>query len=370
MRKCAGLLSALVLCSVGSTHAGQPVVSVLLPDGTITWTNISTDCVAVVEEFSPSTSGHWVTVYAEVPTALVSSTRLTTTNSDARFRIVNADNSDAPTNMVLIPGGVLLMGDNLGDGDDDLEQPVHSVYVSPFYMDRFEVTKALWDQVHTWWTNGGGILPEFGGFGKSDDHPIHTVTWQNAATWCNARSLMEGLTPCYDLSEFRSNWTATCNWEADGYRLPTDAEWEKAARGGLTGRRFHWGDTVDHSHANYSAYGSLFDYDPTPYTSPTPHPDYDDGVTPFTSPAGSFAPNAYGLFDMSGNVWEWCWDAFEEYLSGHVVDPRGPGSGAVRVIRGGGWSTYGETMRSAFRFDDLAVGGYYSEYGFRCVRGL
>jgi formylglycine-generating enzyme required for sulfatase activity len=150
---------------------------------------------------------------------------------------------------------------------------------------------------------------------KGSGYPCVEVTWYGAVAYCNYRSEMEGKTSCYNLADW------SCNFDASGYRLPSSTEWEYAARGGVSGKRFPWGGTINHSSANYMANGSASSYDTSPYTSSTFHPDYEDDGYPYTSPAGDFAANGYGLYDMAGNVYEWCNDA----------------SGSGRHIRGGSW---------------------------------
>jgi len=270
----------------------------------------------------------------------------------------------SPEGFMLIPGGWFQMGQT------GIATPVHEVYVSGFYMGRTEVTKALWDEVRAWGANHGYTDLPTGG-GKAADHPVHTINWYAMVKWCNACSEKEGLVPCYTVggSVYRTGSAAPdCNWSADGYRLPTEAEWEKAARGGLSGKNFPWGDTINHSKANYRANGSAYSYDTSPYTSYTFHPDWDDGGYPYTSPAGSFAPNGYGLYDMAGNVWEWCWDRWgSNYPSTAVTDPRGPASGSNRVVRGGRWSRSAFDCRAAYR--DNSRPGYTRNYiGFRVAR--
>jgi formylglycine-generating enzyme required for sulfatase activity len=273
-----------------------------------------------------------------------------------------------PTDMALIPAGSFSMGDSLGDAWENDEVPVHTVYVSAFYMDKYEVTKAKWDGVYTWAITNGYTFSNTGSV-KAVSHPVHTVNWYDCVKWCNARSQKEGLTPFYTvgLSVYKTGKeNPECNWNANGYRLPTEAEWEYAARGGGSGQRFPWGATINHSYANYDAYGKL-NYDTSPYTEYTYHPDYDDGGLPYTSPVGAFDPNGYRLYDMVGNVREFCNDWYGSYAAGSVSNPHGPAAGVSRVTRGGSFYSNAVYSRVTDRFK-VDPSGKTSGRGFRSVR--
>jgi formylglycine-generating enzyme required for sulfatase activity len=270
-------------------------------------------------------------------------------SANVRFR-VTADDAVAPGGMALIPAGSFVMGnciENEGWGD---ELPLHTIYVSAFYMDKFDVTYALWQQVFNWATNHGYEFDN-SGYGKAANHPVVEVNWYDSVKWCNARSELVGLTPAYytDASQTvvcRSgdlNISNACvNWTA-GYRLPTEAEWEKAARGGLSGQRFPWGNTINENQANYYSYDGYWSGS-TPYYSVdvNSYSGYNTNFAtenmPYTSPVNYFAPNGYGLYDMAGNVCQWCWDWVGSYSSDFQSDPHGPTAGSNRVYRGGCWS--------------------------------
>ncbi len=283
------------------------------------------------------------------------------------------DENAVPEGFALIPAGPFRMGDPTGVGESD-ELPVHEVQVDAFYLARNLVTKERWDEVRAWGlANGYTDLPKGndGSSSKGANHPVHSVSWFDVVKWCNAASEKEGLGPCYrvggEVYRRGENDGVTCDWHAAGYRLPTEAEWEKAARGGLEGKNFPWGDTISHAQANYHS-SSSYSYD----VSPTRgfHPDYSVGGYPYTSPVGSFEANGYGLHDMTGNLREWCWDWYwGGYYGASSADgnPRGPASGTDRVYRGGHWGNGAYFCRAAYRDDGDPVAR--SDFqGFRPAR--
>ncbi len=234
--------------------------------------------------------------------------------------------------MVVIQGGWFEMGSAKGQSD---ESPVHRVWISPFWMDRHEVVQEQFKKYE---------LPDPSHF-KGPNQPLEQVNWTDAALYCNDRSMAEGLEPCYD----EQTWE--CNFDANGYRLPTEAEWEYACRAGTS---------TPYSFGNDSR--MLKDY-----------AWFAENSSQTTHPVARKKPNPWGLFDMHGNVAEWCNDRYAEdyYSKSPETDPRGPADGADRVIRGGAWNSSAESCRSTYRASDPAIDDTClanDAIGFRCVR--
>jgi formylglycine-generating enzyme required for sulfatase activity len=249
-----------------------------------------------------------------------------------------------PMDMALIPAGSFTMGDSL-DGES-AALPLHTVFISTIYMDKYDVTKALWDSVYLWAITNGYSFDN-GGEGDGMVYPVKMVNWYDCVKWCNARSEMMGKKPAYYTdaglsARYRTGQASPyVDWHA-GYRLPTEAEWEKAARGGLNGQRYPWGNAINENQANYN------------------NPDET------TTPVNKYPPNGYSLYDMSGNVWQWCWDWYGSYGSASQTDPRGPATGSTRIHRGGGMVGSEYDLRTAHRV--AGVPTFRVNYvGFRSV---
>jgi len=330
-------------------------------DGTIIWSNAMPGAVYTFQAASyPAGGTNWVD-YVQI----------TATNGVVTNRLIDIS---PPAGMALIPAGVFTMGDTL-DGESNAIPT--SVTVSGFYMDTQVVSYGFWLSVYNWATNNGYDFDNPGS-GKAANHPVQTVDWYDAVKWCNARSEMESLKPAYYTDGaltivYRSGVvdlaSTNVSWDA-GYRLPTEAEWEKAARGGLVGQRFPWGNLISESLADYFGKTNVYTYDLGPNGSNQlfnkPSLDF-----PYTSPVGYFAPNGYGLYDMAGNIMQWCWDWYGPVYAGGI-DPRGPESGSnFKILREGSWQNNAHDSRCAARTTSYGYTGEAANtIGFRCARGL
>jgi formylglycine-generating enzyme required for sulfatase activity len=228
------------------------------------------------------------------------------------------------------------------DGGSD-EKPVHTVTVKSFYMSKYEVTQKEWREVM------GTDPSKF----KGDNLPVEQVSWYEAIDYCNRRSQKEGLTPAYFGNSLED---ISCNWKANGYRLPTEAEWEYAAKGK---------DMQPQQAAN------VFSLSAVQSTSKSSLGDvawYGGNSGSTTHPVGTKLPNGFGLYDMLGNVWEWCWDWYGSDGTSAGTDPTGPGAGTYRVARGGGWNNSAGDVRAAYRFANTPSARDIP-FGFRVVRG-
>jgi len=233
-----------------------------------------------------------------------------------------------PMGMALIPAGEFLMGDALTEGWPD-EFPVHEVYLDGFYMDIYEVTNAQYQEFMDATGHPAPArlnpaklpAPQDPAKFEAPDHPVLGVSWFDARAY--------------------AEWV--------GKRLPTEAEWEKAARGGLIGKRYAWGDSMSRNDANYIGTGG-------------------SDIWEETSPVGSLAPNGYGLYDMAGNIHEWCADWYDSgyYGISPGMNPQGPNSGSFRVLRGGNWYCPPVSLRVARRYSFEPTGKPIN-VGFRCA---
>jgi len=249
------------------------------------------------------------------------------TPSNAQYK----SKTESRVEMVQLPGGRFTMGDA-----KDVDATPHEVVVSSFYIDKRLVTQAEYQRVM-------GKNPSRW---KAAENPVEQVRWSDAVRYCNARSRLESLEPCYDLQ------TWECNFDANGYRLPTEAEWEYACRAGTK---------TAYSFAN----------------SPSKLKDYawfKDNSRSKPRPVGQKRANPWGLYDMHGNTWEWCNDFYkvDYYQQSPEENPKGPKTGETKVVRGGAWKFSADSCRSGYRYNedpgyvDACFG--YDIYGFRCVR--
>ena len=267
--------------------------------------------------------------------------------------------------MVKISAGTFKMGSpstepNRYSDEDERSADNGNVTLSGFYMAKYPVTQGLWKNVVK------GANPSYF---KGDNLPVELVSWYEAIEFCNALSVKQGLTKYYTINKTigsdpnntsntdKLKYLVTPNEKANGYRLPTEAQWEYACRAG-TETAFNWGtNTITSAQANY--HGSVIDlYNTVKGESRRT-----------TTPVNTFTPNAWGLYDMHGNVWEWCWDWYADSYNdaGGSKNPRGAVVGEARVSRGGSWFYYGQSLRSACRVRSNPSHGY-DDNGIRLVR--
>jgi len=242
---------------------------------------------------------------------------------------------DGPFEMVELPGGTFLMGSP--DSDDmarDNERPKHQVQVSGFRIARTPVTASLYAEI---------MDPDRQG--TAGEQPATDVTWFDAIEFCNRLSHRHRYRPCYRRLGIGPLTFWRCNWKANGYRLPTEAEWEYACRAG-TRTRYSFGEDPGRLDA-FAWYG--------------------DNSSRVPQTVGTKRANPWGLFDIHGNIWEWCWDWYGAYQRDKVKDPHGPWRGRRRVLRGGSFGSSPEFLRSASR-DAVEPVGWGWFFGFRCVR--
>ncbi len=274
------------------------------------------------------------------------------------------DIAKIPEGFVLVPAGNFQMGSIEGYDDN---KPVHEVTITkPFYMGKYEVSQAEYEKYCSYGENKPSSK-----YGDGDNYPAYFVSWYDALVYCNKRSMAEGLTPCYSINDstdpakwgelptaeddpLRETWNAVvCDWNANGYRLPTEAEWEYAARAGdKTVASLTYSGTSDENELGKYAW-------------------YDSNSTIKTHEVGTKLPNAFGLYDMSGNVFEWCWnwhtDSYNAEAEGGS-NPTGASSGSKRVSRGGGLDGDSGNCAVSYRYNSSPNLRQGYSLGFRVVR--
>ena len=277
------------------------------------------------------TGSHIVKVKADDETKSKNITISKDRTTEVTFNFAKVDNfrKDIYDNMVFVKGGTFQMGSNNGESD---EKPIHTVTVNDFYIGKYEVTQKQWKEVM-------GNNPSYF---KGDNLPVEKISWYDALRFCNKLSGEEGLTPCYTGIGALSR----CNFSANGYRLPTEAEWEYVARGGNKSRAYKYSGSNNCGDVAW----------------------YSGNSGSKTHSVGKKQANELGIYDMSGNVWEWCNDWYDGnyYSSSPRDNPQGPNSSPDRVFRGGSWNCNGYYCRVAYRnyfYPDVSF-----NFGFRFSR--
>lgn len=269
---------------------------------------------------------------------------------NVKFKVIAGD-TQIPDDFVLIQGGTFSMGDTRGVGSY-LEYPIHQVQLSSFYLGKYEITQFEWTNLM------GSNLAS--GYGVGDNYPVYNVSWYAALKYCNTRSIIEGLTPVYTISGSTNptNWgdvptsnnatwnAAICNWSANGYRLPTEAEWEYAARGAANNPNYLYAGSDDVNAVSWCRSNSGL-------------------VAHLISTKNA---NGLGFFDMSGNILEWCWDWYGPYSAVAQVNPTGPSSGTYRIGRGGEFRNNAWDSRVSNRYPDCSPSMVSPVIGLRLCR--
>ncbi len=271
-------------------------------------------------------------------------------NGNETNNLGSTNNAELTNDLILINGGTYLMGSPETEMQRETDEVQHEVKVSDFYIGRYEVTQKEYEEVM------GDNPSNFEG----ENLPVENITWYEAIEYCNKLSEKEGLTPVYTIDGENVSWDRSAN----GYRLPTEAEWEYAARAGIT-TPFNTENSISDEEANYYGhypYGIEENYftqenletEPGQYRQTTVEVD-------------SFSPNKWGLYNIHGNVAEWCFDYYGAYDLENTDNPSGPTTGTLRVNRGGGWNDYAKHLRCAYRAS-TTPDQKMSNIGFRVVR--
>ena len=341
---CTGLTSVTIPSSV--TSIGQNAFS-----GCTGLTSVTFQGMITSTNFSDSSSFPGDLRYKYLAWGIGTYTRSGSVWSKPVMIIIKSDE------MVWVPGGSFQMGKELGTAGSSDETPVHKVTLTGFYMGKYEVTQDQYRAVIG--SNPSSFSSNPASGEVQGNRPVEYVSWYDAIVFCNMLSLLEGLSPAYRISESTNpaDWGAVppgnnATWDAavivsgsTGYRLPTEAQWEYAAKGGN-------GTPGDFTYSGSDNIGDIAWYEGNSNSK--------------THEVGKKQPNGLGLYDMSGNVGEWCWDRYGNYPSGDQTDPQGAASGNDRVRRGGSWYSLASGVRSVYRASYSPYSVY--SHGFRLVR--